>query len=68
MNNPRLMTSKQIMAAIQNGADLTQYDYVKKCIEECNDINKLRAMLLDTLENASNAGELADDLFEFYVG
>lgn len=61
------MTSTQIMLAIQNGADLSTFDYVLKRIEECNDINKLRTMLLDTLENAKNNGELADDLFEFYL-
>ena len=61
------MTSKQLLENLENGADVTQYDFVKAKIRECADIQTLRAMLLDTLENAKNAEELAQDLLDFYI-
>lgn len=63
MNN---MTSEQIIERMKNG-NATHYDYVKARIRECNNMNTLRAMLLDTLENATNAEELAEDITTFYL-
>jgi hypothetical protein len=63
MNNK---TSKEVLEMIMNDRAET-YDYVLARIRETTDVYKLRAMLLDTLENAKNAEELANDILEFYI-
>ena len=66
MNN---MTSEQIIERMKNGdtSEAMHFEYVKARIRECNNMNTLRAMLLDTLENAKNGYELAEDITTFYL-
>ena len=61
------MTSKQVLERMDTHGDVTTYDYVKARIKETTDVFRLQAMLIDTLENAKNAEELAEDLLEFYI-
>lgn len=42
------------------------YRECRALINQCNDVRTLRAMLLDTLENAKNAAELTEDLMFNY--
>lgn len=43
------------------------YETVKKFIEKSNNLNTIKCMLLDTLDNSKNAYELAEDAYYNYI-
>lgn len=42
------------------------WERVMDAIRKCEDVHKLRAMLLDTLDNAKDGYELAEELGEWH--
>lgn len=44
--------------------ETVNYKSVLDAIRECNDLNILRVALMDTLENAKNSQELAEELVD----
>lgn len=47
--------------------NIKMYEVVKEHIQQTHDIETLKKMLLDTLDNAKNAYELSEEIYYNYI-